>query len=296
MLRENSRWNDKGVVMLEKMLTSIKQLPAFPMTIHRVIELLQDDDYAVGDVVNVIKYDQAIAATILKISNSAYFSPRQRIKTLSDAVVYLGQKQLIRAVQTAGISQYFAKGAKGYGMKSQELWEHSVAVAVMSQILSRQFYQKEDGVLYTAALIHDIGKLVMGEYVEKVSDNIFRLVSRHGLSFLEAEKETIGINHAELGGRIAEHWNFPPDICEAIAFHHRPDLLDHDDDKNLPSLVYLADQYCLIAGIDGGMDGLAHRGIGNVIKKFHLREVDLEKGLIILLDELEKARDLIRIT
>ncbi|MDD5170337.1 MAG: HDOD domain-containing protein [Syntrophales bacterium] len=281
--------------MIDKILLSIKRLPAFPMTIQRVIELLQNDDYSVNDVANVIKYDQAIAANILKISNSAYFGSRQRIRSIQDAVIHLGQKQLIRAVQTAGISRYFNKDAKGYGTKAKELWEHSVAVALMSQILSRQFYHREDAILYTAALIHDIGKLVMGEFVNESSERIFQLVSQRGFSFLEAEEDVIGINHAELGGRIAEYWNFPPDICNAIAYHHRPDLLDQKEENTMPSLVYLADQFCLIMGIDGGMDGLAHRGISDIIKKFGLREIDLEKGLVLLLDELEKAHDLMQI-
>lgn len=92
--------------MIEKILRAINKLPAFPMTIQRVTELLRDDDYSVNDVANVIKYDQAIAANILKISNSAYFGARQRIKTIPDAVVYLGQKQLVRAIQTAGVAVF----------------------------------------------------------------------------------------------------------------------------------------------------------------------------------------------
>ncbi len=281
--------------MIEKILHSIKKLPAFPMTIQRVIELLRNDDYSVNDVANVIKYDQAIAANILKISNSAYFGARQRIKTIPDAVVYLGQKQLIRAVQTAGVSRFFTKEAKGYGTKSKELWEHSVAVALMSQILSRKLFNREDGVLYTAALVHDIGKLVMGVYVQESSEKILHLVSEQGFSFLEAEEKIIGINHAELGGKIADYWNFPPEIRNAIAFHHRPDLLEDEDEDHMPSLVYLADQFCLMMGIDGGMDGLAHRGVSDVLKKFRLREVDLEKGLVLLLEELKKANDLMQI-
>ena len=281
--------------MIEKILGSIKQLPAFPVTIQRVTELLRNDDYSVNDVANVIKYDQALAANILKISNSAYFGSRQKIKTIQDAVIQLGQKQLIRAVQTAGVSRYFNKNAKGYGKDAKELWEHSIAVAVMSQILSQQFFNREDAVLYTAALIHDIGKLVMGVYVEESSEKIFQLVAKQGFSFLEAEEEVIGINHAELGGRIADYWRFPLEIRNAIAYHHRPDLLEKEAENNMPSIVYLADQFCLMMGIDGGMDGLAHRGVSEVIKKFRMREVDLEKGMVLLYEELEKANELMQI-
>jgi len=280
--------------MIEKILLSIKQLPAFPATVHKVSELLKNDDYAVADVVSVIKYDQAIAANILKISNSAYFGVRQKIKSIHDAVIYLGQKNLVRALQTASVSRIFAKRTAGYGMKTRELWEHSVAVALMSQILSRRINKKEDTVLYTAALLHDVGKLVMGEFVQESSEKIFALMAAGGYSFLEAEESVIGINHAELGGRIAVYWNFPPEIHDAIAYHHRPDRL-LTGETMIPSLVSIADQFCLMMGIDGGMDGLAHRGITDVMKKYGLKETDLEESLLTLFEELEKANELLHI-
>lgn len=281
--------------MIEKILLSIKKLPAFPVTIQRVSELLRNDDYSVQEVASVIKYDQAIAANLLKISNSAYLGTRQKIKTIRDAIIYLGQKELIRAVQTAGVIRFFTNRAKGRGKRAADLWEHSVAVAVMSQILCRQLYRREDSALYTAALVHDIGKLIMGECIEETSEKIFRLVSEKGLSFLEAEEEIIGINHAELGGRIADYWNFPVELRDAIAYHHRPDLLDREQKDDLPSLVYLADQFCLMMGSDGGMNGLAQRGVTVIMQKYGLREIDLERNWILLMEELAKAKEFMEI-
>lgn len=281
-------------MIIESILKSVEKIPAFPATIQKVVGLLHDDDYAVADVVNVIKYDQAVAANILKISNSAYFGARQKIKTIHDAVVYLGQQQLIRAVQTAGISKFYKKGGVGYVSHSRELWEHSVAVALMSQILSMEIQKREDPLLYTAALLHDIGKIIMGEYVHESFEKIINRVKNEKCSFLEVEEEIIGINHADLGGRIAAHWNFPSEIRDAIAWHHRPDLL-MEENKTNAWIVYLSDQACLMMGIDGGVDALAYKGLEEVMTQFNLREIDLEKSFIKLLDELGKAKDLINI-
>jgi putative nucleotidyltransferase with HDIG domain len=284
----------ESIVMIDHILKSVDKIPAFPATIQKVIELLQNDDYAVNDVVNVIKYDQAVTANILKISNSAYFGARQKIRTILEAVIYLGQQQLVRAVQTAGISKFFRKGAEGYVSQSKDLWEHSVAVALMSQILSRKIRFREDPVLYTAALLHDVGKIVMGEYVHDAFENIMQRVKQTHCSFLEAEEAIIGINHAELGGRIADRWNFPVEIRNAIAYHHRPDLLmTESNDKAW--LVYLSDQACLMYGIDGGVDALAYKGLEEVMRHFNLKEIDMEKCFITLHDELAIARDLIDI-
>lgn len=281
-------------MIINSILKSIDKIPSFPGAVQKVIALLRNEDYLVSDLVNVIKLDQAMTANILRISNSAYFGSRHQIKSIQEAVIYLGQQQLIRAVQTAGISRFFKKGGVGYVAESKDLWEHSVAVALMSQILSRRIQEREDATLYTAALLHDVGKIIMGEYVRESFEKIINRVKEAKLSFLEVEEEILGINHADLGGRIAAHWNFPAEIRDAIAYHHRPDLLMKEHKTNA-WIVYLADQACLMMGIDGGVDALAYRGLEDALSYFNLRAIDIEKSWIILLDELEKAKDLMQI-
>lgn len=279
--------------MIEKILQSIERIPAFPTTILKAGEMLKDDDYSVNALTDLIKFDQAIAANVLKMSNSAYLSPRHRISTIREAVIYLGQQNLLRVVQTAGVSRFFAKANHGYVTNANELWEHSVAVALMSQILARKILKREDETLYLAALLHDVGKMVMGEFVHDSFEKIMDLVHQQSHSFLEAEEAVIGINHAALGGRIAVRWNYPEQIKNALAYHHRPDLAAEDD--VITWLVYLADQICLLAGFTGGMDGLAHRGVSDVMKKFDFYQKDLEMGIMQLVSDVQHARELVQI-
>ncbi len=279
---------------ITRILKSIDNIPAFPATGNKVAQLLNQVDYSVMQVANVIKYDPSITANILKMANSAYFGSKHKISTINDAVMYLGQKNLIRAIQTAGISKYYKKGSSGYFDRATDLWEHSVAVALMSQILSRMITGDEDTTLYTAALLHDVGKIIMGEFVQDEMKKITMLVSGRQMSFLEAEETVLGINHAELGGRIAAHWNFPDEIRDAISFHHRPDLLEKED-KIMPWIVYMADEACLMMGIGSPVEGLAQRAVSELLKKFNLRMRDLEKSMVMLSDDLNNARDLIKI-
>ncbi len=231
---------------------------------------------------------------ILKISNSAQFSSGRSIKTIRDAVSYLGKENLIRAVQTAGISKYYKTKVKGYVSSASDLWEHSVAVALMSQILSKKIYGVENSVLYTAALLHDVGKIIMGEYIYESIEKINLLVDKRQCSFLEAEEVIIGMNHAELGGKITGQWNFPTEICDAISFHHHPDLLDKTSGE-MQWIVYLADQLCMMLGIGNGVDGLAYRGVSKVLRKFDLRDKDLQVYMMDLLDALDDARSMLEI-
>ena len=279
---------------LDRILKSINTIPAFPATGNKVAQLLTKPDYSVNEVANVIKFDPSITANILKMANSAYFGPRHKISNINDAVVYLGQQNLLRAIQTAGVSKYYKKGAPGYFDKVTDLWEHSVAVALMSQIISKKVTGHEDTTLYTAALLHDVGKIIMGEFVRDSLVKISALVSTQNVSFLEAEESVIGINHAELGGKIAAYWKFPTEIIEAISFHHRPDLLEKEE-KMMPWMVYIADQACLMLGYGGGVDGLSYRAVSQVLKKFNLRMKDLEMSMVLLSDDLKHAKELISI-
>lgn len=280
--------------VLDRILKSINTIPAFPETGNKVAQLLTKPDYSVNEVANVIKYDPSITANILKMANSAYFGPRHKISNINDAVVYLGQQNLLRAIQTAGVSKYYKKGATGYFDKVTDLWEHSVAVALMSQIISRKITGQEDTTLYTAALLHDVGKIIMGEFVRDSLAKIAGLVSSKNIAFLEAEEIILGINHADLGGKIASYWKFPVEIRDAISFHHRPDLLEKEE-KIMPWIVYIADQACLMLGVGGGVDGLSYRAVSEVLPKFNLRMKDLEMSMVLLSDDLNHARELINI-
>jgi putative nucleotidyltransferase with HDIG domain len=280
--------------VVDRILKSINTIPAFPATGNKVAQLLTKPDYSVNEVANVIKYDPSITANILKMANSAYFGPRHIISNINDAVVYLGQQNLLRAIQTAGISKYYKKGATGYFDNVTDLWEHSVAVALMSQIISKKITGKEDTTLYTAALLHDVGKIIMGEFVRDSLAKISGLVSTQNISFLEAEEIVLGINHADLGGKIAAYWKFPAEIIDAISFHHRPDLLEKEE-KIMPWIVYIADQACIMLGFGGGVDGLSYHAVGQVLKKFNLRMKDLEMSMVLLSDDLNHAKELISI-
>ena len=280
--------------VIKRILKTIETIPAFPATGNKVAQLLNKPDYSIMQVTNVIKFDPSISANVLKMANSAYFGAQHKISSINEAVMYLGQKNLMRAIQTAGVSKFYKKGASGYFDKALDLWEHSVAVGLMSQILAKQITGSEDPTLYTAALLHDVGKIIMGEFVRDELKKITTLVYENGMSFLEAEEIVLGINHAELGGKVAEHWNFPIEIRDAISYHHRPDLLEKED-KIMPWIVYMADEAWLMMGIGSSVEGLAQRAVSELLKKFNLKMRDLEKSMVLLSDDLKAARDLVNI-
>ena len=277
---------------IDRILQSIDKIPAFPVTIQRVSEVMKDEDYSITDLVSVIEYDQAITANILRVSNSVYFGARRKIASLREALVFIGRNNIVRIVNMAGISRCY-RDVEGYALEGARLWEHSVGVAMMSRILLEKIYGRKDDGLFTAGLLHDIGKLILGEFVNESFQEVMDLVSNERYSFLEAEEKVLGINHAEVGGRIASLWNFPGVIVDAITYHHRPDLMPEGDDTSA-WLIYLADQACMMMGIGGsGADDLAYRGLKEVMDKFKIHHKEFEESLVLLLGDLENARELV---
>ena len=276
----------------KRILKSIQTLPPFPATIQKVMALAGDPDSSLTELVAVVRFDQAITANILRICNSAYFGLRRPVDNVNDAIMHMGKKNVLRAVMTAGLSRYF-RTQKGYDVKGGDLWEHAVAVALMSQICAARLSRPDDPRLFTAGVLHDIGKMVLGEFVHESWQKIQELVEKKKYSFLEAEEEVIGVNHAELGGEIALIWKFPDEILKAIAFHHRPDLLADND--AVPWIVYLSNQVCHLMGIGVGTDALAYRSVGDVAGRFQLKQRDLENMMAELHLKLQGARELVSI-
>jgi len=272
---------------------SLNRLPAFPATVHKVTSLINNPDSSLSELVEVIRLDQAITANILRMCNSAYFGLRHKVDNVHDAIMYLGKQNVVRAVMAAGTSRFFTD-TPGYAVEAKDLWEHAVGTALMSQILAKKILKREDPQLFTAALLHDIGKIILGEFVSEKYNEIKNILSARSCSFLEAEEEVLGMNHAGIGGVITAAWNFPRDIQQAIAYHHRPDR--HPVMASpMPWLIHLADQGCLVMGIGWGTDGLSYHALDEAMSRFGFAHKDFEEAMSLLLTELDSARELIGI-
>jgi putative nucleotidyltransferase with HDIG domain len=279
--------------LLEAVLQSVTQLPPFPAVIQRVLQLVEDPKTSAQDVVEVIQYDQSITANVLMVCNSAYFALHRPVHSLSEALVRIGFNNLVEIILTRGTSFLFFQACQGYQLASGELWRHSVACAILSQILADRLKQKKTPIQFTAALLHDVGKVVLAGFVRDHLEEIRRRVQEENLSFLEAEKATLGIDHAELGGRIAESWNFPPDIVAGIRYHHTPFLAPEFHD--LVSLIYLCDVVALMTGTGGGADGLSTDGAKEVMEQYALTAQDLEEVIADLEGRMNKVEGFLKV-
>ncbi|OGR05818.1 MAG: hypothetical protein A3K23_06100 [Desulfobacca sp. RBG_16_58_9] len=264
--------------LVPQVLRSLKNLPPFPMVAQRALLLLNKPEVSIQELVEVVKFDPAVTANILRISNSAYFGLRREIHSLHQALLLLGTQELLKIIIASGATRLFSAPTPGYFTERRGLWRHSVSCALMADLLCRDLSLPDHAAGFTAGLMHDIGKVVLSLFVEQKFNEIMTVVEQQGVSFQAAEKIILGVDHAEMGGEMARMWDFPDRLRLAITFHHLDKPEAYTDDLIL--LVYLADILVLMFGQDLGSDGLAYTGYPEVLRHFHLREKNLQKILL----------------
>jgi putative nucleotidyltransferase with HDIG domain len=278
---------------IDVIIKSIKKLPPFPGLACQTMKDLDDLDAPSDQIISLVENDQFVSANVLKLCNSAYYGPARKVGSLYDGLVLLGNARLKEIILASTAAKYFEQENKGYGLAGGDLWKHAVATGIISRIISHRVTESEPLSLFTAALFHDIGKVVLNIYVDRYFEQIMGLVNTGNHSFPEAESKMIGINHAELGGKIAESWDFPDDIVRAIRLHHRPEEASPDD--VITPIIYLANIITLSVGIGLGRDGLFYRGKQEIMKRYGLKAKDLQGIMVDFYDQYNAAEDLLQL-
>ena len=161
--------------------------------------------------------------------------------------------------------------------------------------ISREVSQRLDianhHLIFTGALLKDIGKVILDQYVGECAKEIYTLVEKENQSFEEAEKNVIGIDHAELGAMTAAVWRFSPEMVEIIKHHHQPG--NAGVARKEAAIVHLSDMLCMMIGVGTGSDGLAHRCDQDLITSMGLTDRDLQEVMAGFSDKLEEIENLI---
>ncbi len=260
---------------IDDIISGIDTLKPIPPVAAQIMALVEDENSSMSDIAELIVYDPSLTASLLKICNSAYFGLARKVDSVRDAITLLGLEQIVELVFLNATAANFRDDPDGYGLGEGELWQHAVLSAyVAKRMAENQGFTSQKHLIFTAALIKDIGKIVMGRFVAFSYEKINILVHSKGFSFNEAEKEVIGINHEELGALIGQKWRFGDKLVYMIRNHHMTDQSARNDAAT--ALVYLADIICMMIGFGTGVDGLSYRFYGEILDRMNLGEKDLQ--------------------
>jgi putative nucleotidyltransferase with HDIG domain len=218
---------------------SAKDLQPIPQIALKVLRMINEELYEIQNLTEEIRKDQVISARTLQLCNSVMFASRKKIESLDHALVMLGQHLLLKFVISASFNSFFNQCGMGYSLCKGGIYHHAVGTALIAEKLAVLTGKVESSLAYTAGLLHDIGKVVLDQYIISGFPLFYRQLNEEGKNFSEVEKQVLGTDHTEVGASLALNWSFPESLVETIRHHHSPE--DAQQHGELVHIVYLAD-------------------------------------------------------
>jgi HD-like signal output (HDOD) protein len=197
------------------LIARAEQLTPLPAAVTRLAQVIHDAESSVDEICAIVGQDPVLAASLLREANSAW-TGRAEVATLDRAFMLLGRARLLMLAVGGSVNARFQPALPQYGLAKGELWQHAVASSVAASVVREHSHVDPGGETLTAALLHDLAKLVLCDYLD-LQGNEDRM--RH-LPAVTVERLHVHIDHAELGGIISRHWGLPASICDAISLHH----------------------------------------------------------------------------
>jgi putative nucleotidyltransferase with HDIG domain len=225
----------------DKILQKVSAFPSMPKVAIKLRALLSEKDVSIVEIERILRHDPGLAANVLRLANSAFFGLPAKVSTLKHAVMLVGVKRFSKIAIGACMNKTMDTAVEGYGLSPGELWLHSIAVSTTAEALAKNRNLAETNDFFMPALLHDLGKLILGKFVKAEQPKIDSLVA-DGVPFVIAEKEILKTDHAEIGALILSKWSFPDDLIHAVRWHHYPEGLEVSNPH--PEIVYLANLMC----------------------------------------------------
>lgn len=221
-----------------RILDGISDLPTLPDVYMRINRMLQSPKTSSTAIAKIIEADPAISSKVLRLVNSSFFGFSRRVTQISHAVVLLGFNTIRNAVLSISVFESFA-GDSAIGFDRREFWRHSIITAIIARALARELGIGQEEEAFSGGILHDLGKLVLDQYMPKKFALVLQIRKEQQSSMLEAERMVLGTDHCEIGEYLMERWSLPHMLIEMVALHHSPSVIRSN--PQLVCLVHIGD-------------------------------------------------------
>jgi len=284
------------VIANKEILKKIKHISPISQSAVQILRLTNGPDYSLREIVRIIECDSVLTANILKVANSASFSPRNIITSIDLAVSFLGERIIISTALNVCSKQFFKGSLEGYESQKGELWTHSLQTAIAARCLAKKSkgHPINANLAFTGGILHDIGKPVLSFLLKGTAEKfIAEIDAREQEDYLSAERTKLGIDHCEAGFALAEHWNLPEPDREIIKMHHTPKDATPEV-AHLCYAVHVADIIAMMSGAGTGADCLQYRLDPGFSSYFQVTEDDLSEIILSVDIEYKKIESSLR--
>ena len=280
-----SKKHPSGMKLKYGILRTLGDLPAMPHVVQKAQALIANPESNVNELSRLIEIEQAIATRVLKLANSTYYGLSGKVSSVQHACVLLGYKTLGELITVAGISSLMDKNLKGYDLSSEDLWRHSIAVAVGSRIIAARKDPEFGNEAFFAGLVHDAGKLVLDQHVYERKGDFEMFMGEGQHTFLIAEKEILGFDHSEIAFELCQKWQIPSNQSVAVKFHHYPSKSEGND---LAYILHLADCIAIMNGYGAGRDSSMYQMEEGTLEFLALQDKDVSDIKTQVMESVEE--------
>jgi len=219
-------------------LKKIRDIPTLPTIVFELNKHLEDPESSIAKVSETIEKDQAMALKILKLVNSAFYGFKSKISNVKNAVVLLGFNAVRNAIVSVSIINSLPKSLLFEDFEMNAFWKHSLAVAVTSKNIAQKSGLEAPDNCFVGGLLHDVGKVILAQYFQDLFVKVWSRMQNEYVSFYEAERDELPVDHAKIGAHLAERWALPQGLIDALYWHHefQPGI----SNANFVMIIYLA--------------------------------------------------------
>lgn len=223
------------------LIGGVPSMGSYSGVIEELEEVLNNPESTLSHIGEVIEKDPDLTARLLKLGNSSFYGFPSRLETVSEAITLIGIQQVYDLIVAAQVIELF-EGVSPEFVSMQSFWRHSLSCGVVARLLALDRRLPKPDKFFVAGLLHDVGRLILFSRIPGEVKTIFETCQARRCLLREAESDVLGFDHAAIGGELLKSWSYPPNLVQAIAYHHHP--LSAGVFQLEASVVHVADFLC----------------------------------------------------
>jgi len=235
---------------LAGVMRNIQTLPTLPDVALKLLEMGESPLSSTRDMASVVERDVTLAARVLKLVNAPFFGMQREVTSVRQALLFLGISHLRSLVLSSVVLDLFDREGSVGDFDRREFWKHSLAVGAAARALAVRTRCVDAEIAFTAGLIHDIGKVVEDRYLHGEFVKVVELLKDPTRTMIDAEREVLDADHAQIGHHLTVHWNLPAVLRDAVGLHHNPEAAESS--SAMAALIAVADHLVRRLGVGKG--------------------------------------------